>query len=92
MLAEAYVGLDNYLGAKKSILSSMKKYHEDSEFGDYFVLGSIEYKLGNKKESLDNLEKFIKLATASMENCNDDVRERNKKSIEISQQLINKLG
>lgn len=90
---EAYVGLDNYFEAKKAILRAMEKYDMDSDFKDYFTLGCIEYKLGNKKEALDNLKKFIELAETFIKNSNDDsIREENKKSIEMSNQLINKLG
>ncbi len=91
--AEGYVGLDNYAEAKKALLRARELCSGDSDFEDYFVLGSVEYKLGNKEGALDNLRKFIKLANIFLESSHDT--ERNKKigeTVEISNKLINKVG
>jgi len=60
--AEAYVGLDNHFEAKKTLLRAMEKCEQDSDFKDYFTLGCMDYKLGNRKEATDDLRKFIELA------------------------------
>lgn len=91
--AEAYAGLDNYAEAKKALLRARELYNEDSDFEDYFVLGSMQYKLGNKEGAFDNLKKFIKSANIFLESSHD--AERNKvisETVEISNKLINKLG
>ncbi len=91
--AEAYVGLDDYFYAKKTLLMAMEKYEQDSDFKDYFALGCADYQLGNRKEAIENLRKFIELANLFIKSSNDDsTREENKKMIEISNQLINKLS
>jgi|GEM_PF-2715561 len=90
---EACVGLSNYYEAKKAILRAMEKSDVDSVFGDYFTLGCAEYKLGNKKAAIENLRKFIELAETFIKSSNDNsARAENKKMIEMSNQLINKLG
>ncbi len=90
--AEAYVGLDNYFETKKALLKAIEIYNADSDFKDYLNLGIIEYKLGNKKEALDNLKKFIELAEKSIASSDDgSVCEKNKRLIESANQLINKL-
>jgi tetratricopeptide (TPR) repeat protein len=92
MQAEAYLGLGNDYEAKKALLLAMEKYDVDSVFGDYFTLGCAEYKLGNKKEAIENLRKFIELAETFIKSSNDNsARAENKKMIEMSNQLINKL-
>ncbi len=86
------INFNNYIEAKKALLRAKELYNEDSDFQDYFILGIIEYKLNNKKISLENLEKFIKLANIFLKSSND--LEKNKEIIEgigKSNELINKL-
>jgi tetratricopeptide (TPR) repeat protein len=92
-LAEAYVGLDNYFEVKKAILRAIEIYNIDSDFRDYFSLGFADYKLGNKEESIINLKMFIALAETFIKSSNDDrICEEHKRSIEMANRLINKLG
>jgi hypothetical protein len=91
--AEAYLGLDNYEEGRKAMVSAMEKYQEDSDFDDYFSLGCMEYKLGNKKAAVYNLRKFIELANLFLNSSSDYARNNEiSRGIEISNGLMNKLG
>jgi len=91
--AEAYTGLDNYLEAKKAMISAMEKYKEDSNFDDYFSLGCIDYKLGHKEEAVYNFRKFIELANVFLSSSRDNARNNEiAATIEMSNKLMNKLG
>lgn len=90
---EAWVGIDNYAGAKKALLRALELYDGDFSFADYFSFGCIAHKLGNKKEAVDMFKKCIEEADRVIKSSSDDsARGHAKKAIEFSNQLINKLG
>jgi tetratricopeptide (TPR) repeat protein len=91
--AEAYAGVDKYTEAKKTLLRARELQNEDSDFEDYFILGFIEYKLGNKESAQDNFRKFLKSASIFLESSTNI--EKNKEisnGIEMTNKLINKLA